>query len=80
MTSTKPQTPNCSSTILCGILLRVKEDPIVEIMMTLPVKEMRKIRNRNSPAITLVERVYVGDGGGPATGTRVPFSSKTKVI
>ena len=46
--------------------------------MTLPVKEMRNISNRNSPAITLVERVYVGDGGGPATGTRVPFSSKTK--
>ena len=53
---------------------------MVEIMMTLPVKEMRNIRNRKSPAITLVERVYVGFGGGPATGTRVPFGSKTRVI
>ena len=67
MTSTKPQTPSCSSTMLCGILFRVREDPIVEIMMTLPVKEMRKIRKRNSPAITFVERVYVGDIGAPAT-------------
>ena len=58
----------------------MREDPIVEIMMTLPVKEMRNIRKRNSPAITLVERVYVGFGGGPATGTRVPLSSKTRVI
>ena len=80
MTSTNPHTPSCNRIILCGILFNVREDPIVEMMMTLPVKEIRKMRNRNSPAITFVESVYVGEGGGPATGTRVPFSSKTKVI
>ena len=40
-----------------GILLRVSEDPIVDIKMTLPTNAMKKMRNRKRPAMTLVERV-----------------------
>ena len=66
--------------MLCGILLSVSEDPIVEMSITLPANEMKKIRNKNNPAMTLVESVYVGGGGGLATGTRVPLSKSNNVI
>ena len=58
----------------------MRDDPIVEMRITFPANEMKKIRNKNNPAMTLVDSVYVGGGGGLATGTRVPLSKSNNVI
>ena len=57
ITSRSPHIPNCNKMMLCGILFNVRDDPIVEIRMTLLVNAMKKTRNRNNPAMTFVERV-----------------------